>query len=71
MGMDMPALHPRCVQCGSEVSSDEIGLTRKLINRGTSDFLCFRCLSARFSLSQSEMDALIDHFRASGCTLFL
>ena len=61
----------RCVQCGKPVSSDEAGLTKKLVNRGTTDYLCFDCLGEKFKLQTEDMQELIAHFRAMGCTLFL
>ena len=60
-----------CCQCGARVNRDEIGLTKKLINRGTEDYLCLACLSKRFQVSPEKLLEMADAFRASGCTLFM
>ena len=60
----------RCVACRDPVSADEIGLTKKLINRGTKEFYCFRCLSEHFRISEENLREMIIRFRKQGCTLF-
>jgi hypothetical protein len=59
-----------CKICGREVTRDEIGLTKKLINRGTTEFLCMTCLAKKFDMTETECRTLIDHFREAGCHLF-
>ncbi len=60
-----------CIHCGRELTGDEIGLTKKLINRGASSFLCIACLAKEFSVSEELLKEKIVQFRAMGCTLFL
>ena len=60
-----------CSECGRELTRDETGLSRKLINRATEVFFCLDCLSRKFDLSKEQLTELIEHFRRSGCTLFL
>ena len=60
-----------CKICGREVTRDEIGLTKKLINRGATEFLCMTCLAKKFDMTEAECHTLIDHFREAGCHLFL
>lgn len=60
-----------CHCCGQELTRDETGLTRKLISRAAADCYCLTCLGNMFRLSREQLQELIDHFRESGCTLFL
>ena len=60
----------RCAACGKELESDEIAITRKLVNRGCDSFYCVPCLAARFSISEEDVRALIERFKAAGCSLF-
>ena len=60
----------RCVRCGSPVSQDEAALTRKMINRGTTDYLCLSCLAGHFLVSREVLLKKIQEFREMGCTLF-
>ena len=60
----------RCCQCSAAVSPDEKGLARKLINRGTTDYLCFRCMAARFDVPVAALQRKVEEFREMGCTLF-
>ena len=60
----------KCVRCGAFLSKDETALTRKLINRGTTEFFCLSCLANHFQLSEDILRKKIDEFKAMGCTLF-
>lgn len=60
----------KCEECGRELTSDEVGLSKKLINRGTTVHYCISCLSRRFNLSEEKLRELCEHFRAAGCSLF-
>ena len=59
-----------CVNCSRPLEHDEIALTRKLINRGASEFLCLTCLAERFNVSEDLLKEKIEHFKKQGCTLF-
>ena len=59
-----------CARCGRELTPDEMGLSRKLINRGTQVFFCLTCLAEDFRLPEAELLEMIQRFRAGGCTLF-
>lgn len=59
-----------CLQCASPLSRDEIGLTKKLINRGCTEFLCYACLAKRFDVTVEELRRKVEEFREMGCTLF-
>jgi hypothetical protein len=60
----------KCVRCGAVLSKDETALTRKLINRGATEFFCLSCLADHFQLSEDILRKKIDEFKAMGCTLF-
>ena len=60
----------KCVHCGAVLSKDETALTRKLINRGATEFFCLSCLADHFQLSEDILRKKIDEFKAMGCTLF-
>ncbi len=59
-----------CHDCGRELTGDEEGLSRKLINRGTTVFYCLTCLSKEFEIPEKGLLNLIERYRAAGCTLF-
>ncbi len=61
---------PRCCRCGVPLTRDEIGLTKKLINRGTADFLCYGCMAAHFRVTADALKEKVRQFREMGCTLF-
>lgn len=60
----------QCMQCGRELSSDEIGLHKKMVNRGATEFLCLTCLAAFYHCEESLLLAKIEQFRSLGCALF-
>ncbi len=59
-----------CMQCGRALTSDERGLHKKMINRGSVQFLCITCLAEYYSTTEAAMEERIRHFRAQGCLLF-
>lgn len=60
----------KCRQCGAPLSNVEIGLTKKLVNRGAESFLCLDCLGKFFGATRERLLAMAERFRAQGCTLF-
>lgn len=60
----------KCMHCGKILSNDEIGLHKRLINRGDTEFMCKECLSAYFKVSTELLDKKIEHFKNMGCILF-
>lgn len=59
-----------CKKCGKELSGNDIGLTKKLINRGSTEFLCIDCIAEKFDCTKELLEEKIKQFKASGCTLF-
>ena len=59
-----------CMECGRELTRDEISLHKKMINRGSVQFLCITCLAAYYSTTEEAMQERIRHFRSQGCLLF-
>lgn len=60
----------KCIKCGKALSGNDVGLTKKLINRGSTEFMCIDCLAAKFKCSRELLEKKIQQFKASGCTLF-
>lgn len=60
-----------CARCGREIGRDEVGLTRKLVNRGATQYLCYECLARTFEVTREELERKVREFREMGCTLFL
>ena len=60
-----------CYVCWKEpLTKDEIGISRKLIDKKTSKFYCIPCLAEQFEITEEELLAKIEEFKAEGCTLF-
>lgn len=59
-----------CIRCGAPLTNDEIGLTKKLINRGTTQFLCYECLAKHFQVTVALLKEKVEQFREMGCMLF-
>ena len=55
-----------CERCGRPLGRDDVGLTRKLINRGATKYL-----SQMFEVTRQDLEKKIEEFRQMGCTLFL
>ena len=60
-----------CYVCGKEnLSKDEIGLTKKLIDKKTMNFYCIDCLAEYLEVTTEELLDKIEEFKEDGCTLF-
>lgn len=60
-----------CFNCGKELSSDDIGASKKLLNRGmTENFLCVSCLAEKHGVTVARIREKIEEWRESGCLLF-
>lgn len=60
-----------CVICGRVLTQNEIGATKKLINRNSTEFLCVSCLADKFGVTEEKINEMIEKYRKSGCTLFV
>lgn len=61
---------PECKECGSSLTALDIGATKKLINKGATEFLCIPCLAKRFGVEESLIHTKIREWREQGCMLF-
>ena len=62
----------KCYVCGkSPLSKDEIGLTKKLIDKKAIHFCCLSCLAESLEVTEEELQAKIEEFKEEGCTLFI
>lgn len=59
-----------CINCGRALTGDDIGMTKKLMNRGARQFYCIGCLAAYFEVPEAEVRRKLEEFREMGCTLF-
>lgn len=60
-----------CYVCGkSPLSKDEIGLTKKLIDKKSTVFYCLPCLADYLEVTQEELLDKLEEFKNEGCTLF-
>lgn len=63
-------MNEKCKKCGKLLYCDEIGLYKKLINRGATEFLCKKCLSEELNISVEKFDEMIARWKKQGCSLF-
>lgn len=49
---------------------DEMGLYRKMVNRGATEYLCIECLAAHYRTDVEALQERIEYFRETGCALF-
>lgn len=61
---------PDCIRCGKLLEADDIGCHKKLVNRGAAEYMCVSCLAKHFGATEEKLRALIEEYRAYGCTLF-
>ena len=59
-----------CTRCGKAMTSDEVGLYRKLYNRIGTQYICIDCIATDLEVSRELLEQKIVEFKAMGCTLF-
>lgn len=60
-----------CYVCGkTPLTKDEIGITKKLIDKKTTQFYCLACLAEQLEVTEEELVAKIEEFKEEGCILF-
>lgn len=61
----------KCYVCGkTPLTKNEIGLTKKLIDRKAMSFYCIDCLAEYLEVTSEELEAKIEEFKEEGCSLF-
>ncbi len=60
-----------CIDCGLQLTKDEVALNKKLISLELKEFRCLYCLSTSFGCEVEDLRIKIDEFKEQGCTLFI
>ena len=60
----------KCIKCSCELTNNDIGLHKKLINRGAKEYMCINCMSQYFKIPVNVLEKKIVEFKNMGCTLF-
>ncbi|GHV18266.1 hypothetical protein AGMMS49938_19190 [Fibrobacterales bacterium] len=60
-----------CFVCSkNNLSKNEIGLNKKMIDRNIKLFYCIDCLASHFEVKTEDLLAKIQDFKEQGCDLF-
>ena len=79
MSMELPYKRPQgaptnpeliCTECSRELSMTDIGLHKKMINRGATRYMCIDCLAKHTELTREILLEKAEQFRKMGCILF-
>lgn len=61
----------KCFVCGkTPLTKDELGITKKIIDKEATTFYCLSCLAEYLEVTEEELLAKIEEFKNEGCTLF-
>ena len=60
-----------CFVCGKEnLSKNEVGLTKKLLNKDAKRFYCLYCLAEYLEVEADFLLEKVEEFKEQGCKLF-
>lgn len=60
-----------CYVCGKDnLNKDEIGLTKKLLNKDAKTYYCLNCLAEYLEVDTELLIEKVEEFKAQGCDLF-
>ena len=62
---------PHCKKCDKRLTYDEIGIHKKMLGKGATEFFCFECLAERLNTTVDELKRLISVYREQGCELIV
>jgi hypothetical protein len=61
----------KCCMCGKEnLSRNEIGLTKKLLDEKAKQFYCFDCLVQYLEIDMEFLLLKLEEFKRGGCKFF-
>ena len=60
-----------CIDCGRQLTKDEVALNKKMISLDIKEFRCLNCMSVSFECDIEDLKIKIDEFKEQGCTLFI
>lgn len=60
-----------CIDCGGNLSRDEVALSQKMLGRDTLEFYCIGCLAGYLECDRDDLEVKIQEFKEQGCALFL
>lgn len=60
-----------CAYCDKEnLSKNEIGLNKKLINQNVERMMCITCMATYFETAEEDLKKIIERYKQHGCELF-
>lgn len=60
-----------CQYCQSKLSTNEIGISLRLLGRDGRKLLCRQCLAGEFKVDVQIIDKKIQQYKEQGCPLFV
>lgn len=60
-----------CQNCGQTLSTNEIGISLRLLGRDGRRILCRECLALELKVDPALIDRKIEQFKRMGCPLFV
>lgn len=59
-----------CINCNKILTTNDIGLYKRLVSMINDEYLCKECLAKRFNCDIKVLDVKIKQYVDMGCTLF-
>ena len=60
-----------CMDCGKNLTYNEIGAYKKFVNRGSRSFLCKQCLAQKLDVTIEDIDRKIEQFKQQGLLFYV
>ena len=61
----------QCHVCKHELSTNEIGISYRLLGKDGKRLLCRHCLAQELNVDTAVIDKKIDQYKKMGCPLFV
>lgn len=60
----------KCYLCDKELNKIATALNKKLIDKNVARFYCLSCLANYLDVTEEDLLAKVEEFKAQGCDLF-
>lgn len=61
----------QCLNCKQALSTNEIGISCRLLGKDGKRLLCRQCLARELNVDAAIIDKKIDQYKKMGCPLFV
>lgn len=60
----------KCIECGADLTSDDIGCYLKFKNRMATEYKCIPCFAVELKTTEEYLRGRVEFLKRNGCRMF-